>query len=52
MKTLLNRASIAKLGTATLIAAAISSTAMADDSVQALAEAAKKKGGLQCGYAW
>ncbi|MGR5091863.1 ABC transporter substrate-binding protein [Vibrio maritimus] len=46
MKTLLNRASIAKLGTATLIAAAISSTAMADDSVQALAEAAKKEGAV------
>jgi putative spermidine/putrescine transport system substrate-binding protein len=46
MKTLLNRASIAKLGTATLIAAAISSTAMADDSVKALAEAAKKEGAV------
>ncbi|WP_234497645.1 ABC transporter substrate-binding protein [Vibrio maritimus] len=46
MKTLFNRASIAKLGTATLIAAAISSTAMADDSVQALAEAAKKEGAV------
>jgi putative spermidine/putrescine transport system substrate-binding protein len=46
MKTLLNRASIAKLGTATLIAAAISSTAMADDGVQALTEAAKKEGAV------
>lgn len=46
MKTLLNRASIAKLGTATLIAAAISSTAIADDSVQTLAEAAKKEGAV------
>jgi putative spermidine/putrescine transport system substrate-binding protein len=46
MKTLLNRASIAKLGTATLIAAAISSTAMADNSVQVLAEAAKKEGAV------
>ncbi|MFM2665557.1 ABC transporter substrate-binding protein [Vibrio mediterranei] len=47
MKTLLNRASItAKLSAVTLIAAAISSTAFANDSVTALTEAAKQEGAV------